>query len=154
MSNQFILKYVPANEAPQGVADPQLLLDYRCYIGMPASIVCSRQVTPYHRLLCNVAGGADALGTDYPPQVKQCLRQISSMTIQEVGLQLKVSQPDPQRRCAFPQVQAHYQLPDELPARNLHSRATGPAVTCMLRGCLDDTYSPAWFWHRYDYQGI
>jgi hypothetical protein len=33
MSNQFILKYVPASEAPQGVADPQLLLDYRCYIG-------------------------------------------------------------------------------------------------------------------------
>jgi hypothetical protein len=33
MSNQFILKYVPANEAPHGVTDPQLLLDYRCYIG-------------------------------------------------------------------------------------------------------------------------
>ncbi|KAL6755005.1 hypothetical protein V8C86DRAFT_2686314 [Haematococcus lacustris] len=61
MSNQFIAKLVPAHKAPHGNADPQLLLDYRCYLE-----------------------GNDTMGTNYPPQVDRCLRKISTMTVAEV----------------------------------------------------------------------
>ena len=44
---QFVNKLVVAADAPQGVADPQVLFDYRCYL----------------------PGGKEELGTDYPPQV-------------------------------------------------------------------------------------
>lgn len=62
LSNQFVLKYVKSDAAPHGVADPQLLLDYRCYVG-----------------------GKEVLGTDYPPQVVSCLKKISGMSVKEVG---------------------------------------------------------------------
>lgn len=32
LSNEFVNKLVTAAEAPKGHADPQLLLDYRCYL--------------------------------------------------------------------------------------------------------------------------
>ncbi len=62
LSNEFVLKYITADQARRDMADPQLLLDYRCWLGE----------------------GKDAIGTDYPPQIKQCLQRISAMTVQQV----------------------------------------------------------------------
>jgi hypothetical protein len=56
---QFILKLVTAADAPRGFADPQILLDYRCYL----------------------LDGKEEIGTDYPPQIRQCLAKISSMSV-------------------------------------------------------------------------
>ena len=44
---QFINKLVVAADAPHGVADPQVLFDYRCYL----------------------PGGKEEIGNDYPPRV-------------------------------------------------------------------------------------
>lgn len=82
LSNEFVHKLVTKEHAPQGHADPQLLLDYRCYL----------------------PDGREEMGTDYPPQVKQCLQAIASKTV--------------------PQVKKHYGLLEDLPAINLHTRAT------------------------------
>uniref|UniRef100_A0A7S0RET0 PI3K/PI4K catalytic domain-containing protein n=1 Tax=Chlamydomonas leiostraca TaxID=1034604 RepID=A0A7S0RET0_9CHLO len=55
-SNQFVLKYVTAENAPQGVADPQLLLDYRCYVK------------------------DGKIGKDWLPGVGRCLKKLHGMT--------------------------------------------------------------------------
>eukprot|EP00200_Dunaliella_tertiolecta_P002061 CAMPEP_0202342448 /NCGR_PEP_ID=MMETSP1126-20121109/3006_1 /ASSEMBLY_ACC=CAM_ASM_000457 /TAXON_ID=3047 /ORGANISM="Dunaliella tertiolecta, Strain CCMP1320" /LENGTH=474 /DNA_ID=CAMNT_0048933401 /DNA_START=1018 /DNA_END=2442 /DNA_ORIENTATION=+ len=83
MGNHYIQKSASATpaHATRGRADPQMLLDYRCYMGEQ-----------------------DQMGTNYPPQVTQCLQKISSMSPE--------------------QVQAHYNLPELRPAKNLHSRAS------------------------------
>lgn len=52
----------PSGPLPQGRADPQLLLDYRCWLGE----------------------GRQALGTDYPPAIQTCLTRISGMTPEQV----------------------------------------------------------------------
>eukprot|EP00798_Chlamydomonas_sp_ICE-L_P018469 gene18469-24960_t len=74
LSNQFVLKLVsaeqppavlklvPADQAPHGVADPQLLFDYRCYL----------------------PEGKEVIGLDYPPQIAQCLRRIADMNVSQV----------------------------------------------------------------------
>ncbi|KAG1662707.1 hypothetical protein FOA52_014572 [Chlamydomonas sp. UWO 241] len=60
---KFVHKYMTPDEVvSRGRADQQLLLDYRCYLPK----------------------GAERMGTDYPPQVSQCLRQIAGMSVAEV----------------------------------------------------------------------
>ncbi|KAG1662705.1 hypothetical protein FOA52_014570 [Chlamydomonas sp. UWO 241] len=82
LSNEFVNKLVaPDAVASKGHADPQVLLDYRCYLG----------------------GGREAMGTEYPPQIDQCLRKIAGMSIEEAKV--------------------HYGFLEELPAQNLVSRA-------------------------------
>ena len=81
MTNEFVQKQVPTPKTPKH-ADPQLLLDYRCH-------------TP-------------AIGTNYPPQVTQCMQRIAAMDVDTV-LQ-------------------HYGLLNEDQARNLHARATGELI--------------------------
>eukprot|EP00798_Chlamydomonas_sp_ICE-L_P018468 gene18468-24959_t len=81
---QFVLKLLTVEEALKRplAADPQLLLDYRCYL----------------------PDGHDKLGTNYPPQIQQCLKKIANMTV--------------------PEVQQHYGFVEDLVAYNLHARAT------------------------------
>jgi hypothetical protein len=81
-SNQFILKLVTAADAPRGFADPQILLDYRCYL----------------------LDGKEEIGTDYPPQIRQCLAKISSMSVKEV--------------------KEHYGFVEDMVANNLKTRAS------------------------------
>ena len=57
-----MLKLVPPEDAPHGVADPQLLFDYRCYL----------------------PGGKEAMGIDFSPRISQCLRNIAGMTVAQV----------------------------------------------------------------------
>ncbi len=64
LSNQFVNKLVTAADAPHGYADPQVLFDYRCYL----------------------PDGKEEIGTDYPPQIKQCLTRISNMTVQVISI--------------------------------------------------------------------
>ena len=83
-SNEFVLKLIkPAEQAARNTADPQLLFDYRCYL----------------------PGGREHMGTEYPPEIQQCLKRIAGMTVKEV--------------------QKHYDIIDELPAFNLRTRAKG-----------------------------
>lgn len=70
LTNAYVLKKISRDspDYPKYSADPQLLLDYRCY----------------------VEGGE--LGTNYPPKVKQCLQKISKMTVPEVLEHYKLPQ--------------------------------------------------------------
>ncbi len=54
---------------------------------------------------CYLQDGREEMGTEYPPQIKRCLSDIAGKSVREV--------------------QDHYGLKDELPARNLKLRATG-----------------------------
>lgn len=78
---KFVHK-LPKEHARTGHANPQLLLDYRCYL----------------------PDGRQEMGTEYPPQVHQCLQAIAKKTI--------------------PQVKQHYGFLEDLEAINLHTRAT------------------------------
>ncbi|KAG2497271.1 hypothetical protein HYH03_004855 [Edaphochlamys debaryana] len=68
LANHFVIKLAAA-ATEDGTpipganrADPQLLLDYRCYL----------------------PDGQDTMGTNYPPEVTTCLKRIAGMTPQEV----------------------------------------------------------------------
>mmetsp|Transcript_5477 Transcript_5477/g.12120 ORF Transcript_5477/g.12120 Transcript_5477/m.12120 type:complete len:525 (+) Transcript_5477:133-1707(+) len=62
LSNEFVLKLITPDQARKGHADPQLLLDYRCYL----------------------PDGKEEIGTDYPPTIKQCLQKIAGMSAKQV----------------------------------------------------------------------
>ncbi|GIL86976.1 hypothetical protein Vretifemale_15166 [Volvox reticuliferus] len=65
LANHYVNKLPTSTGQPQIPrfdADPQLLLDYRCYL----------------------PEGQEQIGTQYPPQIDKCLRHIASMTPEEV----------------------------------------------------------------------
>ncbi|GIL86967.1 hypothetical protein Vretifemale_15166 [Volvox reticuliferus] len=66
LANHYVSKLPTLTGQPQIPrfdADPQLLLDYRCYL----------------------PEGQEQMGTQYPPQIDKCLRHIASMTPKEVA---------------------------------------------------------------------
>ncbi len=100
---------------PKGRADPQVLFDYRCYL----------------------PDGKEEIGTDYPPQIKQCLTKISGMTVQVMlggnvrrnpcSISDLSSEADslPSLTLLLQEVKQHYGFTEDHVARNLWSRATG-----------------------------
>ncbi|PNW74176.1 hypothetical protein CHLRE_13g588350v5 [Chlamydomonas reinhardtii] len=66
LANHFVLKLPvkPGTELvlPKGSADPQLLLDYRCYL----------------------PGGSETMGNSYDKDIAQCLKKITDMTPKQV----------------------------------------------------------------------
>ncbi|KXZ45058.1 hypothetical protein GPECTOR_59g667 [Gonium pectorale] len=65
LANHFVIK-LPRDSTlvlPRGFADPQLLLDYRCYLP---------------------PGAGDTMGTSYPPEIGTCLKKIAGMSAKEV----------------------------------------------------------------------
>ncbi|GLI65785.1 hypothetical protein VaNZ11_009401 [Volvox africanus] len=85
LGNDFVSKLPTLTDQPQIPrfdADPQLLLDYRCYL----------------------PEGQEQMGTQYPPPIDKCLRNIASMTPKEVA--------------------SFYGFPYGVASINLHFRAT------------------------------
>ncbi|GLI65769.1 hypothetical protein VaNZ11_009364 [Volvox africanus] len=85
LANQYVNKLPTLTGQPQIPrfdADPQLLLDYRCYL----------------------PEGQEQMGTQYPPPIDKCLRNIASMAPKEIA--------------------KLYGFPDVRVAVNLHTRAT------------------------------
>ncbi|MEW5313837.1 MAG: hypothetical protein WDW38_005372 [Sanguina aurantia] len=62
LSNQFVNKLVTVEQAPRQHADPQLTLDYRCWVDTPN----------------------EEIGNAYPPKLKQCLARMAGMTLPEL----------------------------------------------------------------------
>eukprot|EP00798_Chlamydomonas_sp_ICE-L_P012582 gene12582-15806_t len=61
--NEIVLKLVTPANVKKGVASPELLMDYRCYLP---------------------EGSQSQLGIQYPPRVAQCLKNIAAMSADKV----------------------------------------------------------------------